>query len=79
MTILGKLVYGFNCGSGPVYIESPQQINDDRWHFAEFSRQAKSGKLYVDGNLVGESTAFGPAMNIEGKFIEFVFLTPRWR
>ena len=27
----GKLVYGFNCGSGPVYIESPQQINDGRY------------------------------------------------
>ena len=27
----GKLVYGFNCGSGPVYIESPQPINDGRY------------------------------------------------
>ena len=24
----GKLIYGFNCGSGPIYIESPQSIND---------------------------------------------------
>ena len=61
----GKLVYGFNCGSGPVYIESPNFINDERWHFAEFSRQANNGKLYLDGNLVGESKAIGPATNIE--------------
>lgn len=61
----GKLVYGFNCGSGPVYIESTRPINDGRWHFTEFSRQDNQGKLYVDGNLVGENTAYGPATNIE--------------
>ena len=27
----GKLIYGFNCGSGPVYIESPQAVNDGRF------------------------------------------------
>ena len=36
-----------------------------RWHFAEFSRQAKKGKLYVDGTLMNEASAFGPANNIE--------------
>jgi hypothetical protein len=35
----GKLVYGFNCGSGPVYIESPQPINDGRY---EQSRECVS-------------------------------------
>ena len=48
-----------------MYIESPYRIDDNRWHFAEFSRQGRSGKLYVDGNLIGESSAYGPAMNIE--------------
>ena len=38
---------------------------DSRWHFAEFSRQAKKGKLYIDGTLMNEASAFGPANNIE--------------
>ena len=61
----GKLVYGFNCGSGPAYIESNQNVDDDQWHFAEFSRQTNVGKLYVDGILQSESMAVGPAKNIE--------------
>ena len=61
----GKLVYGFNCGSGPVYIESNINVNDDNWHFAEFSRNSNYGKLYVDGTLQSESMADGPAKNIE--------------
>ena len=61
----GKLIYGFNCGSGPVYIQSSIMVNDGRWHFTEFSRQAQNGKLYIDGNLMNENSAFGPATNIE--------------
>ena len=60
-----QLVYGFNCGSGPVYIDSSQRVDDGRWHFAEFSRQGRNGKLYVDGDLRGEASSMGTSMNIE--------------
>ena len=41
------------------------RIDDGRWHFAEFSRQGRNGKLKVDGDVRGESSALGTSMNIE--------------
>ena len=60
-----QLVYGFNCGSGSVYIDSIQRVDDGRWHFAEFSRNGRNGKLYVDGEPRGEAPALGTSNNIE--------------
>ncbi len=47
-------MYGFNCGSGSVFIETEDSYDDGDWHRVEFSRQGERGKLFVDGALVGE-------------------------
>ena len=44
----GKLVYSFNCGSGPSYLETDFLVNDGKWHSVEFSRVDKHGKLVFD-------------------------------
>jgi len=44
----GKLVYSFNCGSGPSYLATEQRVDDDKWHSVEFSRIHKMGKLVLD-------------------------------
>ena len=61
----GKLVYGFNCGSGAAFTQSEDAYNDGQWHKAVFSRVGSEGNLKVDGNLVGELDAFGNTKNIE--------------
>ena len=61
----GKLVYGFNCGSGEAFAESEAAYNDGRWHTASFSRVGNRGSLKVDEDLVGEVAAFGSTKNIE--------------
>ncbi|TRY60964.1 hypothetical protein TCAL_05712 [Tigriopus californicus] len=60
----GKLIYAFNCGSGPVYIES-RPINDGAWHTARFTRQGERGSLFIDGNMEGEESSQGFTKNIE--------------
>ena len=59
------MIFGFNCGSGSVYIDSVTRVDDGRWHFAEFSRQGRNGKLLVDGDPKGESSARGTSKEIE--------------
>jgi len=44
----GKLIYSFNCGSGPSYLETDFTVNDGKWHSVEFSRVDKHGKLLFD-------------------------------
>ena len=44
----GKLVYSFNCGSGPSHLATENRVNDGKWHSVEFSRVAKHGKLVLD-------------------------------
>ena len=61
----GKLVYGFNCGSGEAFAESDSTFNDGQWHTATFSRTGNRGSLKVDDELAGEVTAFGSTKNIE--------------
>ena len=48
-----------------MYIDSIQRVDDGRWHFAEFSRNGRNGKLYVDGEPRGEAPALGTSNNIE--------------
>ncbi len=47
-------MYGFNCGSGSVFIQTEESFADGEWHRVEFSRQGERGKLFVDGSLEGE-------------------------
>ena len=47
-----------------MYIDSTQRVDDGRWHFAEFSRNGRNGKLYVDGEPRGEAPALGTSNNI---------------
>jgi hypothetical protein len=44
----GKLVYSFNCGSGPSHLATEIRVDDGKWHSVEFSRVAKHGKLVLD-------------------------------
>ena len=44
-----KLVYSFNCGSGPSYLETDFRVTDGQWHSVEFSRVDKHGKMLFDG------------------------------
>lgn len=34
----GKLVYSFNCGSGPSFLATDFRVDDGKWHSVEFSR-----------------------------------------
>ena len=47
-----KLVYSFDCGSGPAYLELNFKVTDGKWHNVEFSRKGRSGKLFVDSKEV---------------------------
>lgn len=43
-----RLVYSFDCGSGPSYLETDFAVSDGKWHSVEFSRVDKHGKLVFD-------------------------------
>ena len=43
-----KLIYSFNCGSGPSYLETDFRVTDGNWHSVEFRRVGKQGKLLFD-------------------------------
>jgi len=43
-----RLVYSFDCGSGPSYLETDFTVSDGKWHSVEFSRVDKHGKLVFD-------------------------------
>ena len=47
-----KLVYSFDCGSGPAYLETNFKVTEGKWHHVEFSRKGRSGKLFVDSKEV---------------------------
>uniref|UniRef100_A0A0K2UE20 Laminin subunit alphalike [Acyrthosiphon pisum] n=1 Tax=Lepeophtheirus salmonis TaxID=72036 RepID=A0A0K2UE20_LEPSM len=61
----GKIVYGFNCGSGSTYIQTNDMFNDGRWHHVEFKRHGNRGKLYVNGLLMGEKISEGDTQNLD--------------
>jgi len=44
----GRLVYSFDCGSGPSYLMTDFTVNDGEWHSVEFNRVGKHGKLVYD-------------------------------
>ena len=61
----GRLVYGFNCGSGAAYATSSRRYDDGAWHAVDFSRIGNKGTLKVDLVLEGEVESFGNTKNIE--------------
>jgi laminin alpha 3/5 len=48
----GRLVYSFDCGSGPSRLATEFRLDDGVWHAVEFSRVDNEGKLMVDGREV---------------------------
>ncbi|KAL1130840.1 hypothetical protein AAG570_012081, partial [Ranatra chinensis] len=60
----GIVHYGFNCGSGPVFINSDRTISDDKWHTITFKRKGIQGSLFIDDILVGRGNSTGHAETI---------------
>jgi laminin alpha 3/5 len=60
----GKLVFSFNCGSGPAVLTSANTFNDGQWHSVAFWRRQWRGRLYVDGASEAEDRAKGNARSI---------------
>ena len=48
----GKLVYSFDCGSGPSRLSTDFRVDDGQWHSVEFSRVDNEGKLMLNGREV---------------------------
>ncbi len=55
----GKVVFGWDYGSGPKLIESPEPINDGNWHTVRVNRAGAVGELYIDGELVNKDEIGG--------------------
>ncbi|XP_071808051.1 laminin subunit alpha-like isoform X2 [Asterias amurensis] len=55
----GKFVFGWDYGSGPKLIESPDPINDGNWHTVKVNRVGAVGEVYVDGVLVNKDEIGG--------------------
>lgn len=47
----------FNCGGETAHIQSTQMYNDTEWHVVTLTRSGSHGKLAVDSELVGETSA----------------------
>ncbi|XP_049703370.2 laminin subunit alpha [Helicoverpa armigera] len=52
-----KLHFKFNCGGETAIISSTITYNDTEWHSVTLSRSGGHGKLAVDSELVGETSA----------------------
>ena len=61
----GQLVYGWNCGSGPAFIETEENYADGEWHYVQFTRNGDRGRLYVDRVDVGEQRSIGQTKSLE--------------
>jgi laminin alpha 3/5 len=48
----GKLIYSFDCGSGPSRLGTEFNVADGQWHSVEFSRIDNEGKLMLNGREV---------------------------
>ena len=48
----GKLVFSFDCGSGPSKLETEFRVDDDMWHTVDVSRIENEGKLVFDSREV---------------------------
>ncbi|XP_022089419.1 laminin subunit alpha-like isoform X2 [Acanthaster planci] len=55
----GKVVFGWDYGSGPKLIESPDPVNDGRWHTVVMKREGALGELTIDGQLVKKDEIAG--------------------
>ena len=55
----GRVIYQFYLGGDQVMISSPNIYNDGEWHTLEAVRQHQSGKLKIDGKIVGEHDGSG--------------------
>ncbi|KAH9634640.1 hypothetical protein HF086_000612 [Spodoptera exigua] len=52
-----RLHFAFNCGGETAHISSTQTYNDTEWHVVTLTRSGGHGKLAVDSELVGETSA----------------------
>jgi len=48
----GKLVFSFDCGSGPSRLETDFRVDDGQWHTLDISRIQNDGKLVLDSREV---------------------------
>ncbi|XP_054719477.1 laminin subunit alpha-like [Uloborus diversus] len=65
----GKIIYGFNCGSGSAVITSQNQYNDGTWHRVVFSRRGQDGRLVIDDEEVfGNSVGAASSVNLKSPF-----------
>ena len=48
----GRLVFSFDCGSGPSKLETDFRVDDDVWHSVDVSRIENEGKLVFDSREV---------------------------
>ncbi|XP_038057388.1 laminin subunit alpha-like isoform X2 [Patiria miniata] len=55
----GKVVFGWDYGSGPLLIESPENVNDGNWHTVVMKRVGELGELIIDGQLVNKDEIAG--------------------
>ncbi|CAH1775058.1 unnamed protein product, partial [Owenia fusiformis] len=60
----GKILFAFNCGSGPAVIESEDTYNDGEWHKVRIERDQRRGFLYVDDKKVAEGASQGRSRSI---------------
>ncbi len=44
----GKLLFQYDLGLGPAFIESPDVYNDGRWHEVQAKRHRQKGELIID-------------------------------
>jgi hypothetical protein len=65
----GKAIFKFRTYSdsnNEVYIESPLPYNDGKWnHIAAVKYEGKKGRLYINGNFVGDDTTSGTYSSVD--------------
>ncbi|XP_076046327.1 laminin subunit alpha isoform X4 [Oratosquilla oratoria] len=63
----GKVVFGFNPGTGAAVMRSRRSYNDGQWHNIILERKEQNGRLLVDGNVVAEASSKGNSKYIDVK------------
>ncbi|XP_071537849.1 laminin subunit alpha isoform X2 [Panulirus ornatus] len=61
----GKIVFGFNTGTGATMMRSEQSFNDGLWHSVVVERQEEHGMLFIDGFQVANGTGRGNSKYID--------------
>ncbi|RWS16537.1 Laminin subunit alpha-like protein [Dinothrombium tinctorium] len=55
----GKIMFSFNCGSGPAFIVSDNTYNDGKWHTAVFNIRGRNGILRITTDGEQRDQKFG--------------------